>query len=129
MFDTGIFPDELNMISTLQEGSVNQVLVNAYERNSLVRKKCIEHYGISCYICGFNFSKVFGEIAKGFIHVHHLTPLSEIGKQHKVDPVKDLRPVCPNCHAMIHLGGKTRSIEEVQSMQRQCDRHFFESVL
>jgi hypothetical protein len=35
-----------------------------------------------------------------------------------VDPVADLRPVCPNCHAVIHLGGACRSIDEVrQHMQ------------
>ena len=35
--------------------------------------------------------------------VHHLTPLSEIEEEYEVDPINDLRPVCPNCHAIIHL--------------------------
>jgi len=35
--------------------------------------------------------------------VHHLVPISKIGKKYRVDPIKDLRPVCPNCHAVIHL--------------------------
>ncbi|MBF2077835.1 MAG: HNH endonuclease [Synechococcales cyanobacterium T60_A2020_003] len=61
------------------------------------------------------FEEKFGSSAQGFIQVHHLKPLSEIQVEYEVDPIADLRPVCPNCHAMIHLGGKTRSIEEVQS--------------
>jgi len=40
-----------------------------------------------------------------------LTPMFLI-----VDPVKDLRPVCPNCHAVIHLRGGCLSIEEVQEL-------------
>jgi len=48
------------------------------------------------------FEEVYGEIGIGFIHVHHLVPISEIGTSYKIDPVKDLIPVCPNCHAMIH---------------------------
>lgn len=118
---------QLNMVSSsrlseeifngkdLIEGSICKVTINAYERNPEARRQCIEYYGASCCVCGFNFGERFGAMAEGFIHVHHLKPLSEIGKEYKVDPVVDLRPVCPNCHAMIHLGHKTRSIEDVKS--------------
>jgi len=67
-------------------------------------------------MCGFNFLAVFGPETEGFIHVHHLTALSEIGHDYAVDPIADLRPVCPNCHAVIHLGGGNRSIEQVKEM-------------
>ncbi len=36
-------------------------------------------------------------MGEGFIHVHHLKPLSEVGYEYRVDPIRDLRPVCPNC--------------------------------
>jgi predicted HNH restriction endonuclease len=65
-------------------------------------------------ICGFNFRTTFGPLAEGFIHVHHLPQLSDIRTEYVVDPIADLRPVCPNCHAVIHLGGQLRSIEEVK---------------
>lgn len=55
-----------------------------------------------CCVCGFNFEKIYGEIGVGYIEVHHLKPLNEINEKYQVDPVKDLRPVCPNCHAMLH---------------------------
>lgn len=102
----------------LVEGSVCQVNINSYERNPEARRCCIEHHGTSCCVCGFNFGEKFGTVAQGFIHVHHLKPLSEIQEEYEVDPITDLCPVCPNCHATIHLGGKTRSIEEVKSLLR-----------
>jgi hypothetical protein len=107
--------EEVSDEPKLVEGSVCQVSINSYERNPEARRRCIEHHGTSCCVCGFNFAEKFGSMAQGFIHVHHLKPLSEIQEEYKVDPIADLRPVCPNCHAIIHLGGKTRSIEEVKS--------------
>ena len=38
----------------------------------------------------------------GKIEVHHIKPISEIGEECVVDPVRDLVPVCPNCHMMLH---------------------------
>ncbi len=109
-------PEEVSKKEILLEGSVCQITVNHYERNSKARKKCIEYYGTNCYVCNFNFGKVYGEKAEGFIHVHHLKPLSNICGEYEVNPIEDLRPVCPNCHAMIHLGGKIRSIKDVKKM-------------
>jgi 5-methylcytosine-specific restriction enzyme A len=105
----------------LREGAVRQVSINAYERNPVARRKCIEHYGISCFICNFNFSEVFGELGEGFIHVHHLKPLSEIGEEYEVNPIEDMRPVCPNCHAMLHHHNSLLSIEEVKAKLTQSN--------
>jgi 5-methylcytosine-specific restriction enzyme A len=109
-------PDELDSSSPIIEGAKYQVMVNAYERNPVARNQCIAHYGPTCLVCGFSFGAVYGALAEGFIHVHHVKPLSEIGKKYIVDPVADLRPVCPNCHAIIHLGGGCRSIEKVRRL-------------
>jgi hypothetical protein len=109
-----IYPDEISDSETFLEGNVKRVLVNAYERNQDARQKCIEHYGHTCFVCGFDFEKVYGPIAEGFIHVHHLRPLSEVGKEYMVEPEKDLRPVCPNCHAVLHRRSPAFSIEEVR---------------
>jgi hypothetical protein len=100
----------------LLEGATCQVTINSYERNPEARRRCIEHHGQSCCICDFNFGKRYGEIAEGYIHVHHLKALSDIREEYEVDPIADLRPVCANCHAVIHMGGRTRSIEEVKEM-------------
>ena len=66
------------------------------------------------FICGFDFEKTYGEIGKGFIHVHHIVPVSEIGESYRVDYEKDLIPVCPNCHAMLHRkGGSVEGLKEI----------------
>lgn len=109
-----VYPDELDKPETLFEGIKKTVLVNSYERNPIARKKCIEHYGAQCVICDFNFEKVYGNIGIGFIHVHHLTKLSDIGQGYEVNPVKDLRPVCPNCHAMLHQKNPPHTIGELK---------------
>jgi 5-methylcytosine-specific restriction protein A len=70
-------------------------------------------------MCGLNFGAVYGSLAEGFIHVHHVKPLSEISAEYEVDPIADLRPVCPNCHAVIHLGGQCRSTEEGRQLLAQ----------
>lgn len=97
------------------EGTPNQVLVTRYERNPYARKTCIDYYGLSCKVCGFNFEQKYGELGKDFIHVHHLKQVSEIGKEYKIDPINDLRPICPNCHAMIHKRKESYTIEEIKT--------------
>lgn len=114
--EAATLPGELSPHHPLTEGAVRQVLVDRYERDPLARRRCVAHYGQACVVCGFNFGGVYGAEADGFIHVHHLKPLSEVGTEYVVDPVADLRPVCPNCHAVIHLGGACRSIEQVRQL-------------
>ncbi len=109
-------PGELLDSEAFLEGSVRRVVVNAYERNAAARKRCVDHYGAKCYLCGFEFRKVYGEVAGGFIHVHHLRTPAGIGENYEVDPVADLRPVCPNCHAVLHLRSPPFDIEQVQKL-------------
>ena len=104
--------------SSLVEGARTRVVVNAYERNASARAKCLEVHGTNCAVCNLNFGQRYGPLAENYIHVHHLRPLSEIGTSYTVDPEKDLRPVCPNCHAVIHID-RTKpplALEEVSRM-------------
>lgn len=117
-----MYPDEINdNEQTIVEGAKKQIIINAYERSSKARKECIEEYGYKCTICKFDFEKVYGAIGKDFIHVHHVKPLSEIDKEYKINPIQDLRPVCPNCHAMLHKKVPAYSIEEIRNFIDQSD--------
>ncbi len=111
-----LLPEEISPTAaiTFVEGAFRQVMVNAYERNHEARRLCIEHYGTNCCICGFDFGAMYGEMFDGFIHVHHIRPLSEIAGEYVVNPVEDLRPVCPNCHAVLHRRTPPYGIEEVK---------------
>lgn len=105
--------DEIPNPESIYEGAKKEVFVNSYERSREARKLCIEAHGCKCAACGMDFEKVYGEIGRGFIHVHHIVPISSIGKEYVLDPVKDLIPVCPNCHAMLHRKNPPYKIEEL----------------
>lgn len=100
------------------EGALQSVLVNKYERNILARRACLTKHGYSCSVCGINFEEKYGEIGRNFIHVHHIVPISTIGQEYQIDPEKDLVPVCPNCHAMLHKGqnGNVLTVQELKEL-------------
>jgi 5-methylcytosine-specific restriction protein A len=101
------------------EGAATQVTQTRYERNIYARKICLNHYGYSCSVCGFNFEKFYGRIGYKFIHVHHLIQVATRKQEYKVDPIQDLRPVCPNCHSMLHKKNPPLTIEELKEMLRK----------
>ncbi len=87
-----------------------------YERNPLLRQKALEIHGLNCAVCNFNFEKVYGELGKGFVHVHHNKPISEVGET-TIDPQTDMSVLCPNCHAMVHRKqGHTLSVSELKKL-------------
>jgi predicted HNH restriction endonuclease len=108
--------DELYVSPDLQEGNVRNVTVNIHERNRDARSKCIEHYGSACNVCGFTYSKFYGPLGNDYIQVHHISPISKATSSRKVDPILDLRPVCANCHSIIHKKYPPYSIEEVKEL-------------
>jgi len=116
-------PEEVDDMADIYEGAVRRISVNAYERSAEARQKCLAHWGTSCSVCGFDFATTYGEAGRGFIHVHHLRELAGVGQEYQVDPIRDLRPVCPNCHAVIHRRRPAYTVEEVQQLmcQRRTD--------
>ncbi len=110
-------PDEVPAGGGLVDGAVRTVTVKAYERSPEVRRQCIAAHGTDCSVCGLSMGAEYGPVADGYIHVHHLRPLSEVRAAHAVDPVADLRPVCPNCHAVIHLRVPPYSIDDVRGFR------------
>ena len=112
-----IYPTESD--SNYEEGKTKTVYVNIYERNSVARQKCIEHYGLSCQICHFNFEKKFGDLGKDFIHVHHKIDIASIGIEYSLNPITDLIPVCPNCHSMLHKRKPAYSIKKLKKLVKK----------
>lgn len=119
------YPEQISDDSFLKEGAKKQIQINVFERDPKARQQCIDHYGLSCTVCNFHFELAYGQLAKGYIHVHHLTPLSEINEEYVVNPIEDLRPVCPNCHAMLHQKGVPSGIDgihQIQSLYRRYNK-------
>jgi hypothetical protein len=107
--DEACDPDEI-----FEEGAKSRVVVNRYERDKKARLKCIEYYGLACQCCGIDFEKRYGKHGAGFIHVHHRALISKAGGPYHLDPIKDLIPLCPNCHAMVHYCNPMLSIEDLR---------------
>lgn len=111
------FPEVIPVTVEISEGLKKTIIVNKYERSSIARALCIEHNGLVCKICDFDFRKTYGEIGENFIHIHHIIPLHQIGSEYKINYKNDLIPVCPNCHAMLHrkIDSKEPSIEQLKA--------------
>jgi len=96
-FNLGHISDEKR-----SEGKVTYFYSKKYERDPKNRADAIAYHGTKCKVCGFDFEKAYGHRGKGYIEIHHINPLSTVGEEVKIDPKKDLIPVCSNCHRMIH---------------------------
>lgn len=90
------------LTTVISEGTKSKIYTTKYERNNKNRELAIKFHGCYCHACGFNFEKQYGDLGKGFIEVHHIKPLYSLKEAIEVDPKKDLIPLCPNCHRMIH---------------------------
>lgn len=84
------------------EGAVIRVTVNRYERDPRARKSAIDVHGTRCRACGLEMGEMYGDIGEGYVNIHHLVPVSQLGPDYCVDPKTDLVPLCPNCHTMVH---------------------------
>ena len=122
---SGIFsePEELLSGQRYPEDASRRITVNAFERSPKARAMFIAKYGAICVVCDFDFGVAFGRLGEGYIHVHHLRDLASVGEEYEVDPNKDLRPVCPNCHAMLHRGATKLTIDELKKILRHRRRN------
>ncbi len=107
----------------LTEGQKMQTTLDQYERNPKAREECLASHGTVCKVCGFDFGKTFGPEFAGKIEVHHIVPISEIGKEYIVDPIRDLVPVCPNCHMALHSKKDgVYTIEELRAIRQSVEK-------
>lgn len=105
-------------IDVYVEGKSKVITYKTYDRSPAARQACIEHYGYNCSVCGFSFEDAYGAIGSKYIEVHHLRQIADSGKEHIVNPIQDLRPVCANCHCMLHKTRPPLSIEELRITSR-----------
>ena len=105
-----------------EEGHVIRVLQNRYERDPAARRACLSRFGHTCVVCERKLIDEYGSMARGLIHVHHLKPVSEAKRSRKVIPIRDLRPVCRNCRAVIHAASPPFSIAQVRAFRAAASR-------
>lgn len=114
-----VHADEVPENPKYLEGAVIQRLVNARERDPEARAACVEYWGTTCAVCELDASEVYGIDPLRFIHVHHLQPLSTLTTPTLTDPKRDLRPVCPNCHTVLHTTQPPLSISALRDAMRK----------
>ena len=112
-----IIQNHQDSLESLSEGKQSKRYVTTYERNPKYRKQCIAIHGDSCFGCGFNFGKFYGEYAEGYIHVHHIIPVSVLEGPKFINPETDLVPLCANCHSVVHRKkDETLSIDKLKGL-------------
>lgn len=115
---SAVFADEVKDPERYIEGAKKLITVLAYERSDAARDACLDYWGTECSACGLDFESAYGVQAIRCIHVHHLVPLSTIGQSYEVNPIADLRPVCPNCHTVLHSMNPPMEIAELRKILR-----------
>ena len=102
------------------EGSVIAVKANRYERDKRNRAAAIAIHGTACKGCGLEMSTRYGSVASGYVEIHHITPVSELGAGYIIDPARDLVPLCPNCHAVVHRRKPPLTVYELQALMDEA---------
>ena len=105
------------------EGAAKQVLTTRHERSKNARKACIAYHGCICKACGFDFGLHYGPEADGMIEVHHLNPISQARESAHVDHIKDLVPLCANCHRVTHLNGRAAVPLPMKELRRMVRKY------
>jgi predicted HNH restriction endonuclease len=103
--------------TVFREGRRVLYTLSRAERNPRLRKACIKKHGTRCKACNFDFEKRYGEIGKGYIHIHHLKPMANAAAARDVS-VDDLVPVCANCHAMLHQRTPPLTPDQLRAMMK-----------
>ncbi|MGO7968142.1 HNH endonuclease [Rhizobium ruizarguesonis] len=126
-FAIGRFPaatagDQGASAETFSEGEPQTVELTKYERNAAARRECIKHFGHKCQACDLSYEERYGPIGADLIHVHHVMPLSQIGESYQVDPIRDLVPLCANCHHVAHRRNPPYTVAELRTaLAEQAD--------
>lgn len=97
-----------------EEGDPSSQVSIRYERNRYNRAICLKFYGFVCRGCGLIMEERYGPIAANIIHVHHLIPVSKMGSTYRLDPIRDLIPLCPNCHNVVHREDPPITIDQLK---------------
>ena len=89
---------------SLPQDSLRQIAVNRYEHDPDAVQQCVAYHGASCAACGLSMEQLYGPAGAAFVQVHHIVPPASMTPSYALDPVADLLPLCPNCHAIAHRG-------------------------
>ena len=99
-----------------EEGAIFSEIVKKYERSRYNRALCLKFYGFMCRGCGDELEEKYGPIGTDVIHVHHIVPVSQMGNSYQLNPIKDLVPLCPNCHNIVHRVNPPLELNDLRTL-------------
>lgn len=118
--------DDKNVIvlddQVIREGELKTRTAEYRTRSRELRQAAVKHYTqdgrLPCAACGFDFSKGYQQIGDGFIHIHHLKPVSFLRGEpiNMTQALTHVRPLCANCHQMVHRSSPPIPIATLQSI-------------
>jgi predicted HNH restriction endonuclease len=100
-----------NSIITEGNRRVRVRRIRVTERSKALREAAIQYYTdadghIQCDACGFDFYDFYGEVGRGYIEIHHETPLLQYEDEDRKlflrEAVERVCPLCSNCHRIVH---------------------------
>ncbi len=106
---------------------------SARKRSTKLREAAIDHFTregiIKCECCGYIFAEHYpADFKSDCIEIHHLKPLYQypgVSEQITIaEAMKNLIPVCPNCHRVIHKSKIRR--DEIKDFSEQV--HSFQGI-
>jgi predicted HNH restriction endonuclease len=109
-------PKRTSNQQSFDEGFKNEIIREVTYRNRKIVNLAKEKHGTKCEVCQFDFAVTYGSHGDGFIEMHHLFPMHN-GRRKTT--TEDLRPVCANCHRMLHRGKEMLSIEELMEIIKE----------
>jgi len=94
----------------ISEGKKKYLSRKVFDRSSKLRDAAIKHFfhggQTYCFACDFNFEKVYRELGRGFIEIHHIKPVFDYDDSDSekaiLDALENVIPLCSNCHRMLH---------------------------
>lgn len=102
----GKYAADVNSIASDDEGGRTMRSHLAVERKPWLRALAKDFWRnklgrLRCLVCGFDFEQRYGVLGAEFIEMHHIKPLASRQGRRRTK-VKDLTPLCSNCHRMVH---------------------------
>ena len=108
--------------SIVREGQLMTRSVEYRTRSRELRNTAVEYYSesgrIRCLACYFEFARAYQAIGEGVIQIHHIKPVSFMRGEplSREDALANVRPLCANCHQMVHTKTPPIPICDLRSM-------------
>ncbi|GGZ52369.1 hypothetical protein GCM10010387_53310 [Streptomyces inusitatus] len=107
--ELSLIPPQLDEVAedgtTAPEGRLLARWALSRERDPKLRRRKLAQVRklgvpLQCEVCAFHFERVYGELGRDYIEVHHILPLHISGPRET--RLEDLALLCANCHRMCH---------------------------